>query len=195
MRRRRRQSTQIVRKKTAQNLPVSSHYSLSKASSKGKKVFYTFLMIIVIVAASYYLYNLNLVNENSQTTKLKSEKLKDTPAEPIEEEKTPPPFEHKIQIEILNGCGVNGIAKIFQSYLREKGFDVVNTENYTVNGKLNWQVEKSFIIDQIGVSERAKAVAKSLGIPLTNIESHENPQAIYDVSVVIGKDYKKLISQ
>jgi hypothetical protein len=195
LRRRRRQTTQIIRKKTAQNLPASSQYSLSKASGKGKKVFYSFLIIIVIIVAGYYLYNLGLLNENSQTTELKSEKLKDTPTEPIEEEKTPPPFEHKIQIEILNGCGVNGIAKIFQSYLREKGFDVVNTENYTVNGKLNWQVEKSFVIDQIGVSERAKAVAKSLGIPLTNIESRENPQAIYDVSVVIGKDYKKLISQ
>ena len=116
-------------------------------------------------------------------------------AEPVKEEPQPAPFEHKIQIEILNGCGVNGIAKIFQSYLREQGFDVVNTENYSVNGKLTWNVEKTFIIDHIGVLERAKSVARTLGVSTDNIQSKQSQQPLYDVSVVIGKDYKSLLPQ
>ncbi len=63
------------------------------------------------------------------------------------------------------------------------------------NGKVFWQLEKSFVIDQIGVESQAKLVAKSLGIPIEYVESRQNPNAIYDVSVVIGKDYKKLISE
>jgi hypothetical protein len=106
-----------------------------------------------------------------------------------------PPFKHKIQIEILNGCGKTGIAKIFQRYLRDQGFDVVNTENYVKDGKVFWKIEKSFVIDHIGVESQAKRVAKSLGIPVENVESRQNPNAIYDVSVVIGKDYKNLISE
>ena len=102
---------------------------------------------------------------------------------------------YKAQIAIKSKKGRSGVAKIFQRYLREQGFDVVNTENYVKNGKVFWQVEKSFVIDQIGVEEQAKTVAKSLSIPVELVESRQNPNAIDDVSVVIGKDYKNLISQ
>ena len=108
-------------------------------------------------------------------------------------EATPiPPLAENIQIEILNGCGVNGIAKIFQTYLRTQGFDVVNTDNYLVAGKRHWELQESKIIDYIGNSEQAEALARSLGISLAKIEIKESEIAIYDMSVVIGKDYKKL---
>jgi len=173
------------------------YHTQSTSGKKWKKIIYGFLTIIILGSISYYFYQWGLPGK-SQTDKTSSsretrEAVIDTPETPVEESFAP--LEHKIQIEILNGCGVNGVAKIFQSLLRDQGFDVVNTENYTVNGKLFWQVEESFVIDQIGVTEYAKTIAKALGIPADNIENRENPGAIYEVSVVIGKDYKKYVTQ
>jgi hypothetical protein len=133
-------------------------------------------------------------NEEQQLSGVESEADETTIDETEVEEEAPPPTPvHTIQIEVLNGCGVNGVAKIFQSKLRENGFDVVNTENYVVKGKVFWNVDQTFVIDQIGVAEQAKSIAKALGIPVTLVESRENPAAIYDISVVVGKDYKKYI--
>jgi hypothetical protein len=195
VRRRRRQSTQTIRKKTIQSPPLSSNYSSKKTGGIGRKIFYYFLTIIILSFIAYYLYNFTSPDEPPGGEEISQEITTGSSEEVVEPPQTPAPFEHKIQIEILNGCGVSGIAKIFQSKLRENGFDVVNTENYIEKGKVNWKIKNSFIIDQIGVSEQAKMVANSLGIPLTNIESRTNPASIYDVSVVIGKDYKKFISE
>ena len=195
MRRRRRQSTQIIHKKTTLSPPVSSYYSSPKPKRGGRKILFIFALVIVLGSLSYYFYNLKLQKNDTQPPESGIEESTTLPVEPEHEERQTPPMVHTIQVEILNGCGINGVARIFQSLLRENGFDVVNTENYVVNGKVFWKVDQTFIIDQIGVAEQAKSIAKALGIPLTNIESRENPAAIYDISVVIGKDYKKYIKQ
>jgi hypothetical protein len=200
LRRRRRQLTQIIRKKSTSDSSSGSYYPVSQKSGTGKKLFFYFLAIIILAFISYYLYNLNFLEvktisgdrNSGQVDSLYSDHEQ---VESVTNDKGAAPFEHKIQVEILNGCGINGIAKIFKKYLQDQGFDVVNTENYVVDGKVNWTVEKSFIIDQIGVKEQAKIVAQSLSIPAEKIINRTNPQAIYDVSVVIGKDYKNLIKQ
>lgn len=97
--------------------------------------------------------------------------------------------EKKIQVEILNGCGKEGIAKIFQAYLQEKGFDVVNTDNYIENGKRRWDIAESMVIDQTGNSGPAKDLARTLGIADKKIVSKPTPNAIYDLSIVLGRDY------
>jgi hypothetical protein len=194
LRRRRRQSTQIIHKKTTSSPPASSYYSSPKPKRSGRKILFFIVVVTALSAISYYFYNLNFQNADVDLAKPESETVSSDPIEPVEEEEQiPPPLAHMIQVEVLNGCGINGVAKIFQSKLRENGFDVVNTENYVVKGKVFWKVDQTFVIDQIGVAEQAKSIAKALGIPLTNIESRENPAAIYDISVVIGKDYRKYI--
>jgi hypothetical protein len=195
LRRRRRQATQIIRKKSVSSPPVTSYHSPIPKKRIGRKIFYTFLIIIILGTASYYLYNLTFSGQTTPFDETVSETITDSITITEDEVPESAPFEHQIQIEILNGCGVNGVAKIFQSYLRQQGFDVVNTENYTVKGKVFWDVKQSFVIDQIGVAEQAKSVARSLGIPIEKVESRENPDAIYDVSVVIGNDYKSILPQ
>jgi hypothetical protein len=196
VRRKRRQSTQIIRKKISQELPEIFHYSPAKSGSKGWKLLIFFIAVSLLAIICYYLYSINLFDRKPA---VKSDQIANQI--PIEE----PVYEqideksdlsdHRIQIEILNGCGKNGVAKIFQSYLRENGFDVVNTENYIVEGKVEWNVAQSFVIDHIGVAERATAVARLLGISNEKVERRETQNPIYDLSVVIGKDYKNLITQ
>lgn len=195
MRRKRRQSTQIIRKKSSQNSSAGSIYSSPPKSGRGRKILLTIATIIIVVFAIYYIYSIAGPDEHTTIPDVSEAKTEISVEDKTEEIPEIAPLEHKIQIEILNGCGVNGVAKLFQSKLREHNFDVANTENYIVDGKINWKVKNTFIIDQIGVTEQAKAVAKALGLVVTKIESRENPTALYDVSVVIGKDYKQLLSE
>ncbi|TFH02722.1 MAG: LytR family transcriptional regulator [Calditrichales bacterium] len=198
MQRRKRRSTQTSRKKTEQTPSLTGYYMQPTKSKSGRKRLLVFLSVIVLAAIAYYSYNMDfsLFGSGPATSDKSSATVTDAPEEiPAEPKELAAPFEHKIQIEILNGCGVNGVAKLFQTYLRDEGFDVVNTENYTLKGAVIWNVKESFLIDHIGVTEKAKTVAKSLNIPLSRIEHKESTTPIYDVSVVIGKDYKNLLPQ
>ncbi|MFC2133229.1 LytR C-terminal domain-containing protein [Bacteroidota bacterium] len=93
-----------------------------------------------------------------------------------------------IQVEVLNGCGVSGIADRFTDYLRNENFDVVKTDNY-----LSFDVTESLVIERLGNMANARKVAKSLGISEKNIIQQLNDDYFLDVSIVIGKDYYRLL--
>lgn len=92
-----------------------------------------------------------------------------------------------IQVEVLNGCGVSGLADRFTYFLRDKGFDVVNKGNY-----IQFDIEKTIVIDRIGNTANAKEVAKSLGVNQNSIITQINEDYFLDVSVILGADYYKL---
>ncbi len=95
--------------------------------------------------------------------------------------------EEVIQVNVLNGCGVKGIAAKARDYLRSKGFDVVDIGNYKDN------VEKSFVIDRLGDLNSSKKVAYSLGIPDTLVITDIDSNLFLRSTVILGKDYLKLI--
>lgn len=92
-----------------------------------------------------------------------------------------------VQLEVLNGCGVNGIAEKFTDYLRAGNFDVVNFGNYR-----SFDVDYSLLIDRTGNMENAFKIASTLGIEKNNIIQQVNKEYFLDVTLVIGKDYKQL---
>jgi len=92
-----------------------------------------------------------------------------------------------VQLEVLNGCGVNGIADNFTDYLRAANFDVVNIGNYR-----SFDVDYSLLIDRTGNMENAIEIASKLGIGNNNIIQQVNKEYFLDVTLVIGKDYKQL---
>ena len=92
-----------------------------------------------------------------------------------------------IQLDVLNGCGVAGMAGKFTDYLRLRGFDVVESGNYKT-----FDVAETLVIDRVGDMETAKKVAQSLGVPDKNVIQQINPAYFLDVTVVIGHDYKTL---
>jgi len=190
LRRKRRQATQTIRKKNPQTSSPSYYSSGTKSPGKWRRIFLYLILVTIIVWVTYYLYQKNFTPVSpvaSPEDSLISQTPTEIPGETIA------PFEQNIQIEILNGCGVTGIAKVFQSFLRQNGFDVVNTENYIEDGKIRWDLEESMIIDHVGDSEQAKEVARVLRLSSKKILYREDPKAIYDISVVLGKDYKKLL--
>lgn len=92
-----------------------------------------------------------------------------------------------IQIEVLNGCGIPGIANAYTGVLRENGFDVVETGNYD-----NFNLEKTIVISRSGVLDNARRVASALGVDPINVIREESPDYFLDVTVVIGHDYEQL---
>jgi len=105
------------------------------------------------------------------------------------------PIQKKIQIEVLNGCGEQGIAKILGDRLIKENFDIVNSGNYIEKGKANFAIEETRIIDQLKTPEnlnKAKELAKLIGIDKNLVESFENPSPIADITIIIGQDFKTL---
>lgn len=99
-----------------------------------------------------------------------------------------PVSDKPIRLQVLNGCGVKGLAKIVSPALRAKGFDVRETRNAG-----SFRFAKSMVLDRVGILETALAVADSLGMDhsLVKTEIARNLVDI-DVTLIVGADYQSL---
>jgi len=127
-----------------------------------------FVLACIILLMSYSLYQ-KIFNGNQKIFKEESD-------ENISE---------IIQVEVLNGCGVGGVAERFTEYLRANGCDVVSTSNYS-----QFDVQQTIVIDRTGKSVNAEHVAELLGVK--NFITQKNKEYFLDVSIIIGNDYNKL---
>ena len=97
------------------------------------------------------------------------------------------PVQYKnIKIEVLNGCGVQDLARVTTDYLRKKGFDVINYANAAEEQK------RTVVIDRLSPEKRwAKIVASALDIELTS--AIVDSSLCVHVLVLLGKDYDEVI--
>lgn len=96
-------------------------------------------------------------------------------------------IQHNIQVEILNGCGVQGMAARYAKILRDQGVDVVKTGNYK-----SLDVKNTQVMDRIGNKGFALQVGKILGIESKYIYTQKKKELLIDATIIIGKDYAKL---
>jgi len=94
----------------------------------------------------------------------------------------------RIQVEVLNGCGVSGIADKLTDYLRVNYIDVVNLGNYR-----SFEIENSIIISRNDKMINAEKVAALVGLDENSIIQQTNPDYLLDVTFILGKDYRNLI--
>ena len=99
------------------------------------------------------------------------------------------------EVEILNGCGVEGIAELFTNFLRANNYDVISIENAKdKSGILNFNYNQCKII--IYNKKKLKAGYKlSLQLGIDNnhiIKDYKN--SVWDLALIIGKDYNTLNS-
>jgi hypothetical protein len=92
-----------------------------------------------------------------------------------------------IQVDVLNGCGVGGVADRFTDFLRSKNIDVVGIKNY-----ISFDVDETMVVDRTGNEANAKKVADLLGIKKDNIITQLNKDYFIDVSIIVGRDYFNL---
>jgi LytR cell envelope-related transcriptional attenuator len=94
----------------------------------------------------------------------------------------------RIQVEVLNGCGVSGVAEKLTDYLRLNNIDVVSLGNYR-----SFDIENSIIIGRNEKIHNAERVAAIVGLDNQNIIQQINPDYLLDVTFILGKDYRDLI--
>lgn len=102
-------------------------------------------------------------------------------------DKLPSQLQHNIQVEILNGCGVQGMAAHFAKILRDQGVDVVKTGNYK-----SLDVKNTQVMDRIGNKGFALQVGNILGVESKYIYTQKKKELLIDATIIIGKDYAKL---
>jgi hypothetical protein len=92
-----------------------------------------------------------------------------------------------IQVEVLNGCGIGGVADKFTEYLRNRNVDIVKLGNYITN-----DVPETMVIEHVGNMANAYKIAHSLGIKDENVIQQLNKDYFLDATIVIGRDYFNL---
>lgn len=93
-----------------------------------------------------------------------------------------------LKVEVLNGCGIDGLAKTLTSYLREKNIDVVYFGDFE-----SWQLSETLVIDRKDPSlANAKVIGKIIGVKENRMFPQLSPQRQLDVSIIIGKNYSEL---
>ena len=91
-----------------------------------------------------------------------------------------------IQINVLNACGAEGVAKQVTEFLRARKFDVPeygNAEHIEAQSK---------VIDRVGDSVSALKVAYALGIAPSRVLTEIDSSLFLRATVVIGTDYRNL---
>ena len=93
------------------------------------------------------------------------------------------PVQYKnLKIEVLNGCGVQDLARVTTDYLRGKGFDVINYGNAAE------EQQRTVVIDRLSSEKKwANIVAAALDINLTSAVIDSS--LCIHVLVLLGKDY------
>lgn len=203
MRHRRRTSTQTIRKK--------NNTSYTQTDLKSSRGFFgtliKWLTVLVILGGGAYLVYYQVLpvllsGPEEETSQVHQERT-DTQQQPDlpmvdendDQDQPAATLERNVQIEVLNGCGVDNVAKILSDKLKEKNYDVVNSGNFLKNGQPFWEVPRTRIIDQIKSEDNfreAEKLAGLVGIDPAGIESYARPSPIADITIIIGKDYTEL---
>ncbi len=107
-----------------------------------------------------------------------------TVIEPIKRSRVPDvtaPDGVRIKVEVLNATATKGLARRATTYLRDRGFDVVET------GTSTKQLSKTVVLDRSNHAEWARLVALVFGA-----EVQEKPDSLkfLDVTVLVGADWR-----
>jgi hypothetical protein len=98
-----------------------------------------------------------------------------------------------LKIEVLNGCGVPGVAQKVADFLRAQGFDPVNVTNLTdAFGRDRFDIPRTMILDRLS-NERiyGRKAAQALRLSDDYVEYQKSDRMVA-VSVIIGQDYKSI---
>ncbi len=95
-------------------------------------------------------------------------------------------LENIVQLNILNGCAVNGLAGQTKEYLRTKGFDVVEI------GNSEEDLDKTIVINRSTDDKNARKIAYALGLGDESIIDAQEPEVYLHATVILGNDYKNL---
>ena len=144
-----------------------------------KKILIKFLFISTLAIIAFIFYNNNIQtnaeNEYSSIALMNQSKMENY-------------LNDRVQIQVLNGCGDKGIADLYASYLRDNSYDVIdykNADHFNYNASQIIVHNNNLLVENI---------ADLLFIPSSNIDYVFDENIFYDLTLIVGKDYKNLDS-
>ena len=153
---------------------------------KIKNLFFNLTLIFLIVLILGFIWSfISNINNKNKITYDKSIELQKLLKINNYESKTG----YRIKVELLNGCGISGLADKYSNFFRENGFDVVLSKNAP-----HFNYEKSQVILRQGDKEIAIETASFLDINPGEIIEKINDQLNCDVTIILGKDFNQLSS-
>jgi len=136
---------------------------------------------------------LPVVSEMSEEEPLQTHQTTEpTSPQSVDASRTRPPAEAEVaepvRLQVLNGCGVTGIAGRTRDWLVRNGYDVRDVGNAA-----RQDYRQSQIINRSGNLTAARELADLLGIDRSLISSRSDaPSLQVDLTLIIGRDYKRL---
>jgi hypothetical protein len=88
----------------------------------------------------------------------------------------------RIRVQVLNGTKTRGLARRATMFLRDRGFDVVET------GTVTDSRDSTLVVDLSGHPDWAQRVAKIMGH--AKVESRPDSSRYLDISVVLGPTWR-----
>ncbi len=88
-------------------------------------------------------------------------------------------------VEVLNGTTIEGLAGRTTTFLQQHGIQVARTDNA---GRSD--CTESLIIVYTGKNYTAEYLARLLNLPPTAVVHGADPNAAYDISIILGTDYQ-----
>lgn len=102
--------------------------------------------------------------------------------EPVPSELPPTPITvARGRVEVLNGAGKAGLARIATEKLRAAGFDVVQF------GNAGRATDTSAVLDRVGKLDLATAIAQALEI--ATVRTEIDSTRLVDATVILGKEW------
>lgn len=97
------------------------------------------------------------------------------------------PFDYrKIKIEVLNGCGVDDLARDTSRFLRKKGFDVIYFGNAAE------RQNKTVVVDKLSLEVKwGRIVGRALGVK--TISSNIDSTRLVHTVIILGMDYDQVL--
>jgi hypothetical protein len=92
-----------------------------------------------------------------------------------------------VSVEILNGCGVSGVAAQFKDLVHAKTFDVLNTENAA-----HFKYDETLILARTENSDSAYKLAEELGLTRDRVRVEPDASRAVDITMIVGHDYKSV---
>ncbi len=92
-----------------------------------------------------------------------------------------------IVVEVLNGCGIPGLAQKFTNYLRSEGFDVIYTGNAD-----HMNYDNTILIERADNAEKTQEVNSTLDLQPQYLSIKHDPSLHVDLTLILGKDYNRL---
>ena len=144
-----------------------------------KKILIKFLFISTVSLIAFVFYKKNIQNESeneySSITLMNQSKMEKY-------------LNDRVQIQVLNGCGDKGIADLYATYLRDNSYDVIdykNADHFNYNASQIIVHNNNLLVENI---------ADLLFIPSSNIDYVFDENIFYDLTLIVGRDYKNLDS-